>query len=71
MSTEEKEDTQLRVRKITNGFLVLSRGAQFYCSDIENVLIRINNLLVDQMQPFDSTAKQGPKIPTIIRKQHP
>ena len=53
-SLEQKEDTQLRVRKITNGFLVLSRGAQFYCSNIENVLDRIDNLLTTQMQPFET-----------------
>ena len=59
MSTEDKsENTQLRVRKITNGFLVLSRGAQFYCSNIDNVLDRINQLLTENMKPFE-----GPREP--------
>ena len=58
MSTEEKsEDTQLRIRKITNGFLVLSKGAQFYCSNIDNVLDRIDQLLTLNMKPFEGPRK--------------
>ncbi|QDP61218.1 MAG: hypothetical protein GOVbin2729_44 [Prokaryotic dsDNA virus sp.] len=55
MSTHNKDDDfQLRVRKIANGFLVVS-GDQFFCKDIEDVLDRIDTLLTLQLKPFEST----------------
>ena len=55
MSTHNKDDDfQLRVRKIANGFIVVS-GDQFFCKDIEDVLDRIDTLLTLQMKPFEST----------------
>ncbi len=55
MSTHNKDDDfQLRVRKIANGFLVVS-GDQYFCKDIEDVLVRIDKLLTLQMRPFERT----------------
>ena len=55
MTTHNKDDDfQLRVRKIANGFLVVS-GDQFFCKDIEDVLDRIDTLLTLQLKPFEST----------------
>jgi len=40
------DDLQLRIREIDNGYLVMSGDSQFYCYLIEDVISRIDSLLM-------------------------
>ena len=40
------DDLQLRVREIDNGYIVLSGQSTFFCNDIDDVMSRIEALLM-------------------------
>ena len=40
------DDLQLRVRKIDNGYIVLSGQSTFFCNGIDDVMSRIEALLM-------------------------
>ena len=39
-------DIQLRIQEIDNGYLVLSGNSQFFCNEIDDVMIRIDALIM-------------------------
>ena len=54
----DSNDLQLRVRRIDNGFLILTRGSQRFCEDVSDVHDRITELIDDWAEESDEDEEE-------------